>query len=159
MAFLNYMLDGTTRIVVDHIDNNPLNNCLSNLQLITHRENISKDRKNKSSKYTGVYFDSKTKKWISTIKNNREKINLGYFENEKEASEYYQNALKSIEEGTEIKVKRKNKTSKYKGVHFCNTKKRWKASIRIKNKVKCLGVFKTEIEASNCFQNFYKKTL
>ena len=41
-------------LVVDHKDNNPLNNKLSNLQLISNRENCSKDRKN-SNKYTGVY--------------------------------------------------------------------------------------------------------
>ena len=35
-------------LVVDHIDNDKTNNNISNLQLITHRENCSKDRKNKT---------------------------------------------------------------------------------------------------------------
>ena len=41
MAFLGHVPDGTLKIVVDHIDNNRLNNHVSNLQLITQRENLS----------------------------------------------------------------------------------------------------------------------
>jgi hypothetical protein len=47
------------RIVVDHIDNNPQNNRIDNLQLTTHRYNLSKDKKNKTSRYTGVSKDHK----------------------------------------------------------------------------------------------------
>ena len=36
---------GDRKIVVDHIDNNPLNNHLSNLQIISMKENSTKDRK------------------------------------------------------------------------------------------------------------------
>ena len=58
IAFLSHKPCGH-KIVVDHIDNNKLNNKLYNLQLITHRENISKDKKNKTSKFIGVYFSQK----------------------------------------------------------------------------------------------------
>ena len=53
IAFLNFVPNGN-KLIVDHIDNNPLNNNLENLQVITHRQNLSKDKKNKTSKYTGV---------------------------------------------------------------------------------------------------------
>jgi hypothetical protein len=46
MAFLNHKPCGY-ELVVDHIDNNKLNNNLQNLQLITHSENLTKDRKKK----------------------------------------------------------------------------------------------------------------
>lgn len=53
-TFLNHTPCGH-KIVVDHIDNNSQNNKVDNLQLISHRENCSKDKKDKTSKYTGVY--------------------------------------------------------------------------------------------------------
>ena len=56
MAFLNHKPNGH-KLVIDHIDNNPLNNNLTNLQIISNRKNTSKD---KTSKYNGVYFRKKT---------------------------------------------------------------------------------------------------
>ena len=43
-TFLNHTACGY-KLVIDHIDNNPLNNNLDNLQLITHKENCTKDKK------------------------------------------------------------------------------------------------------------------
>jgi hypothetical protein len=42
-AFLDHTRCGH-ELVVDHIDNNPLNNRLDNLQVITHQENCIKDK-------------------------------------------------------------------------------------------------------------------
>lgn len=44
MTFLNHYY-GNRKIIVDHIDNDPLNNKLENLQIITMKENCSKDKK------------------------------------------------------------------------------------------------------------------
>ena len=43
-TFLNHVYDGTRKYVVDHIDNNPLNNNLSNLQIVSMKINNTKDR-------------------------------------------------------------------------------------------------------------------
>ena len=91
ICFLNHTPNGY-EIVVDHIDNNPLNNHNSNLQLITHRENSSKDKKRKlplGVQNNGNMFQSK-------IYFNGKNIHLGLFDTPQEASECYQNALKSI---------------------------------------------------------------
>tara|TARA_B100002049_G_scaffold145952_1_gene108417 strand:+ start:7479 stop:7994 length:516 start_codon:yes stop_codon:yes gene_type:complete len=96
MAFLNYVSDGTNKIVVDHIDNNRLNNHLENLQLITNRENSSKDKKGCSSKYTGVYWNRKRKKWTSAIEIGNKRIALGVFDVELDAHNAYQKALKEL---------------------------------------------------------------
>jgi hypothetical protein len=52
-TFLNHKPCGH-KLVIDHKNNIRTDNRLENLQLISHRENISKDQKNTSSNYTGV---------------------------------------------------------------------------------------------------------
>ena len=66
IAFLNHLPNGN-KIVVDHIDNNRLNNRLDNLQLINQRENTSKDRKGGTSKHIGVHWVKPSKKWKAAI--------------------------------------------------------------------------------------------
>lgn len=97
MAFLNHKPNGYKELIVDHIDNNPLNNRLENLQLITQRENTSKDRKWCSSRYVGVHWDKYYKKWKASIQIKGKYKHLGYFTSELEASEAYQKALKEIQ--------------------------------------------------------------
>ena len=54
-------------ILPDEIEN--FQNRLENLQLISHRLNSSKDRKNGTSKYTGVFWDKQKK--MSTFPTNK----------------------------------------------------------------------------------------
>ena len=96
MAFLNHKPDGTLNILVDHIDNNKSNDTLINLQLITNRENASKDKKGFTSKYIGVCWDKKYNKWLSQIRIGNKSKFLGYFSNELEASEAYRNKLAAL---------------------------------------------------------------
>jgi len=95
-TFLNHKPDGTQKIVVDHINNNKLDNRLINLQLITQRLNKTKDKKETSSKYTGVVWNKHIKKWMSSIRFNGKKLHLGYFINEYDAHISYQNKLNEI---------------------------------------------------------------
>ena len=69
MAFLDHKPDGTHKVIVDHKDNVRTNDYLSNLQLITTRENNSKDRfrGNYTSKYVGVHWNKNNKKWVAQI--------------------------------------------------------------------------------------------
>lgn len=93
-CFLNHnALD--RKLVVHHIDNNPLNNNLDNLEIITHRENISISKKG-SSKYTGVSFAKDRNKWRAKITINKQQINLGAFETEELANLAYQQKLNTI---------------------------------------------------------------
>jgi hypothetical protein len=84
--------------VIDHIDNNPSNNILENLQSMSHRQNISKGmmlkRKDKLSKYPNVSFRRDRKKWFSRIQvNNKMKI-IGHFDNELDAYNAFLNYKK-----------------------------------------------------------------
>ena len=92
-TFLNHKQCGH-KLIVDHIDNNKKNDRLYNLQIITHRENLSKDKKNKTSKFTGVYFSQN--RWVSEIRIEGKSKYLGRFKIEKEAADAYQKKLKEI---------------------------------------------------------------
>jgi len=84
------------KVVVDHIDNNKLNNNVENLQLITQRDNSSKDKKGYSSKYVGVSWNKFNQKWATRITIKGKYKHLGYFINELDASKAYKVALKSV---------------------------------------------------------------
>lgn len=94
MAFLNYKPNGRF-IVVDHINNIKTDNRLENLQIVSQRHNSSKDRKG-TSKYTGVSWFSRDKKWKAQVQIDGKILHLGYFANESEAALAYQNALKEL---------------------------------------------------------------
>lgn len=99
-AFFKYNINDKS-IVVDHINNNPIDNRLCNLQIINNRQNASKDkwRKGKSSKHTGVCWDKSNKKWQADIRFNSKRYRLGRFDDELDASRSYQKALTDIEIG------------------------------------------------------------
>lgn len=95
LCFLNHKPNGWKK-QVDHIDNIKTNNLSSNLQVITLRENSSKDKKGFTSKYVGVNKDKRTGKWQSRIQINRKNLYLGSFNTEIDARKAYLNKLKSI---------------------------------------------------------------
>ena len=95
-AFLNYKFENKHNLVVDHIDSNKLNNNLINLRIITNRENCSKERTIKTGLPVGVHFSIKRQKFQSDIIINSKRKFLGYFNTAEEASQAYQNKLKSL---------------------------------------------------------------
>lgn len=95
IAYLNHTPDRTTKIVVDHIDNKRDNNKHSNLQLISHRENITKECMLKS-RIPGVYWCKTHKKWRSEININNSKIFIGRFNDKNKAVLGYKLALDHI---------------------------------------------------------------
>jgi hypothetical protein len=97
-AFLGHVPDGTHKLVVDHINNNTLDNRIENLQLITQRENASKYflTKKKSSQYIGVSWYKKLNKWEANIRIDGKSKRLGLFHDEYQAHLAYQKALKQL---------------------------------------------------------------
>ena len=94
MAFLNHVPCGYD-IVVDHQDNNRKNNNSGNLKPMTHRENCSR-RRDGLSQYTGVSWYARYDKWQSTIEIDGKTRRLGLFEEEVDAHNAYQEALKEV---------------------------------------------------------------
>jgi frataxin-like iron-binding protein CyaY len=103
MAFLDYKPNKKQDFVIDHINNNKLDNRLINLQIITNRQNSSKEIKG-SSKFIGVHWNTNSKKWRAVIVFNKRSIHLGLFNDEYEASIQYKQALSLIEAGVDINI-------------------------------------------------------
>lgn len=93
MAFLNHKPCGF-KLVVDHIDGNKTNNNVSNLRIVTTRENLSNIKG--SSTYVGVSWDEKYQKWRSRITINKKVVSLGHYNNEIDASKAYKLKLNNI---------------------------------------------------------------
>lgn len=82
---------------IDHIYHNPLDNRINNLRLVTIRQN-QQNRKFKISKYAGVCWHKRAKKWQAKITINGKLIHLGYFKSEYKAHLAYRKALAAIGE-------------------------------------------------------------
>lgn len=152
-AFLDFTQNGVCDCVIDHIDNNKVNNNLDNLHLVDRRYNTHKVKKiNSSSQYKGVSFDKQRSLWRCSIFYSNKHNHLGFFTNEQEANNCYQKNLELINKNNFI-VKNRIGTSKYKGV--CKTKNNtWRACIKINSKSTHIGMFKTEEEAHQAIINF-----
>ena len=92
MSFLNHKPNGHI-MVVDHINDIRNDNRLKNLQIVTHRFNCFKTQLKYTSKYKGVSWKKDAKKWRARINIDNKVKELGYFSNEMEAHQAYENAL------------------------------------------------------------------
>jgi hypothetical protein len=81
-------------LVVDHIDHNGLNNRKSNLRPCTFAENCRNLRssRHKTSRYKGVHWRKRGKKWAAAIRCDNKTHHLGYFKDEIEAARAYDKA-------------------------------------------------------------------
>ena len=70
--------------VIDHIDNNKINNRVKNLWITTQQGNQFNRPTAK-----GYHWDKKSKKWRARIKLNGKSIHLGLYDTEEEAREAY----------------------------------------------------------------------
>ncbi len=92
--FFNHKYCPIKKELIDHINNNSLDNRLENLQVITNRKNSTKDKKPKS-KFNGVYKSKN--KFRATITFNNKSYTLGYSYSAEKAHNWYLEAVKLIE--------------------------------------------------------------
>lgn len=98
--FFHRLLLGITdsKIHVDHINHNGLDNRRENLRICSHTENMRNRRLSldQSSQYKGVYLDKRTSRkrspWTARIRVNTKMIHLGCYFTEEDAALSYNTA-------------------------------------------------------------------
>jgi len=82
---------------IDHIDGNGLNNLPSNLRAATNAQNLMNARPRRgSSRYKGVDWHKASRSWRARIHPAEGEVVLGYFDNEPEAAQAYNEAARQF---------------------------------------------------------------
>lgn len=74
---------------IDHIDGNRVNNSITNLRLVSQRENTQNRIEHRNGRLVGCYYDKQRRKWRAQIQVNDKSKSLGRFHTEQEAHEAY----------------------------------------------------------------------
>lgn len=100
----NFIMNPPRYYIVDHKDNNGLNNQEVNLRICRFTDNNRNRRKfGNSSQYKGVYFDRQYNKWKASIKLEGKVVCIGRFDSEIEAAKAYDMvAIRFFKEFTKI---------------------------------------------------------
>lgn len=89
----DYQLFQGHKLVIGHLNSNGLDNSISNLQLMTQRENLSIERTRKSGLPVGVSICKRSGKFVTHIWMNNKSNHIGLYSTPEEASAAYQDAL------------------------------------------------------------------
>lgn len=83
---------------VDHIDDNKLNNCRSNLRICSNKQNVSRKivTEGNTSNFKGVSWEKRIKKWRVTLTHNYKQVYVGTFRDEIEAARSYDKKAKEL---------------------------------------------------------------
>lgn len=92
------LLGATGNEKVDHIDRQPLNNCKSNIRIVTHSENLhnSNITARNTTGFRGVnkikYKGKLSRPWSAYIRANGKQLHLGYHATREDAAQAYDQA-------------------------------------------------------------------
>lgn len=150
--FLNHV-PCNMKLVVHHLDGVKTNNNVTNLKIVTQRENMHE--------YYGknVGITKRGNGWSIVIRIKRKPKYLGVCETLEEAIIHRDKTLLLIAQGNidKIKVKQPIRYSNYKGVTFDKSRNKWKSTLTIDGVKYNIGRFNTEEEAIQACENFKTK--
>lgn len=81
---------------IDHIDGNKLNNVITNLRDVKHRENVSNHQCHRNGKLVGVTFCKKSGKYRARITINKKEMYIGRFKTKELAHKAYINKKNTV---------------------------------------------------------------
>jgi len=84
-------------MVTDHINHDAMDNRRANLRAATHSQNACHTKKHSGvsrSKYKGIFWKKKHKKWVTRIMFEGKRMYLGCFKNEIDAAKAYDTAAR-----------------------------------------------------------------
>lgn len=134
---------------VDHINNISLDNRVCNLQIITIRENSTKDRVNITG-YNNVYFKKDSNKFESRIIIDGKLFSLGLYNTAQEAKEKYDVSLFEWLNYNKKPIIRET-SSKYIGISFNKKMKAFVVNIMIDRVRYYLGKYSSEKDAKEVY--------
>jgi len=130
IIFFNHKPNGHKSFIVDHKNNNPKDNSLFNLQLITVRRNNNKDKVQKSG-FVGIE-KNKYGKFISKIYFEGKPLNLGIFDEIKDAVSTRVKVYDLISKGKDFSsYVKKRKVSEHKYIYYIPNKNWYTCSITV----------------------------
>jgi len=98
LSLHRFILNPPKNMQTDHINCNGLDNRKANLRIVTsiqNKQNVNK-YENNNSKYKGVCWHKRNKKWIAQICHNKKRIYLGLFTSKIEAARTYDKKAKEL---------------------------------------------------------------
>ena len=93
------ILNAQTGQEVDHANHNGLDNCRENIRLCTKNQNQwnqNKHQRRTSSRFKGVSWKGRNKKWCAQVQFNGKNIHLGLFTDDESAARVYDEAAKRL---------------------------------------------------------------
>ena len=139
---------------IHHSNGDGTDNRLKNLSLLTHRENCSIEKTEKSGLPVGVVFTKG--RYEAKIRIAGKRPSLGRYDTAEQASDAYQKALAMHLDGfTPQEIQKalgvSQLSSQYRGVTWEKRRQKWMAYHRINGKHKHLGYFLTEEAAHQAY--------
>lgn len=166
-------------LVIDHINHNTLDNRRANLRPCTSHQNSMNRRvdcpqtQNSSSKYKGVLWLKRAKKWRACVGYRNRKIQIGEFALEVDAARAYDQMARFLfkefaclnfpdDERSVINIdkvmnRKKHRHSEFVGVTYSKSINLYSARIVVDGKFKELGNFQDDFSAAVCRDKFIIK--
>ena len=157
--------------VIDHISRNRLDNRRKKLKICTSQENSHNKSisKNKSSKYRGVFYNKRDKKYRTAFTYNKIYIYIGDFKNELDAAEAFDMYIvhKKIKEiqlnfpnkkkeylKKDFKFNKYKFNNKYIGVYFIKQRNKYLSKIRLDKKTIRICYIDNELECAKAYDKY-----